>query len=102
MREAQWELYASSKALDDIPEKVEEDCKGLIEDIYKRINQASMEAIPMKQWSLFYPNPWWSNEVKESKMKRERLYQEYRRIRMNETDCMEEIMSAAQETAQKS
>ena len=48
-REAQWELYASSKAWDDIPEELGEDCKGLVEDIYKRISQASMEAIPMKQ-----------------------------------------------------
>ena len=55
------------------------DCEDLITDLYRRINQASMEAIPVAEWGKFYPKPWWSEEVRQSKVKRERLYQVYRR-----------------------
>ena len=48
-------------------------------NIYRRIQQASSEAISKKEGGKFYPRPWWNNEVKEAKMRKERLYQEYRR-----------------------
>ena len=75
---ALWEFYESSTAWVDIPRELD-NCEELVADIYRKIEQASSEEIPRKEGRRFYPRPWWNNEVKESKMRRERLYQEYRR-----------------------
>ena len=84
IRGALWDLYESSMAWESIPREVGDEYEELIADIYRRIDQASREAIPVKQGGRFYPRPWWNYEVKESKIKRERLYQEYGR---NRTDA---------------
>ena len=76
---ALWKFYESSTAWDDIPRELGNNCEELVVDIYRRIEQTSSEAIPRKEGGRLYPRPWWNNEVKESKMRRERLYQEYRR-----------------------
>ena len=54
-------------------------CEEAIKDVYERIEKASLEAIPVGRWNKYFPKPWWSEELKLSKMHRERQYQRYRR-----------------------
>ena len=72
-------MYESSTAGDDIPSELGDDSQELVADIYRRIEQAISEVIPRKEGGRFYLRPWWNNEVNESKMRRERVQQEYRR-----------------------
>ena len=56
-----------------------DNCDELMQDIYGRIERAGAEAIPVTKWSKFSPKPWWNDELKQSKLRREQLYQQYRR-----------------------
>ena len=71
-------MYERSQAWNDIPGDVGNDCETLIQDPYTRIERASSEAIHQVKWSKFYPKPWWNDDLKQSKHKREILYQKYR------------------------
>lgn len=84
---ADWDTYQSSDAWRHLPDT---DTINTIEsglllaDLYKRINDASSQSIPQYKPSKYYPKPWWSKELKNSKIERERLYQKYRRNRTME------------------
>ena len=66
---ALWDLCETSSAWDNIPTDVGDDGGEGIAEMYRRINQTSKEAIPAREWSRFFPKPWLSEEVKQSKEK---------------------------------
>lgn len=78
-RKADWSLYCVSSAWDNIPEDIISDNNQLIEHLYTLFDQASSDSIPKYKPSPFYPKPWWTPELKQSKQNRERLYKIYRR-----------------------
>ena len=47
--------------------------------------RANLEEIPVGRWNKYFPNPWWSEELKLSNIHRERQYQRYSPYRRNKT-----------------
>ena len=82
VKDALWDIYATSEAWNTIPEQETGNCEEAVKDVYERIERASLEAIPVGRWNKYFPKPWWSKKLKLSKIRRERQYQGYRR---NET-----------------
>ena len=80
VKKAIWDLYQSSDAWRNLPGHVEEvDNAELIGDLYNRITAAATEAIRQTQYTQYYSKSWWSEELKQSKRRRQVFYQEYRR-----------------------
>ena len=80
MEKAIWDPYQSSDAWRNLPGHVEGvDNAELIGDLYNRITAAATEDIPQTQYTQYYPKSWWSEELKQSKRRREVFYQQYRR-----------------------
>ena len=71
-------MYETSREWNDLPVRVSDDCEELTTDIYERIERASTETIPVMKWCKFYPKLWWNEELKQSKLRRKQLYQQYR------------------------
>ena len=82
MKKAKWEVYKTSAAWTQLPVDIDGNNGELIKDIYNRIARATTEAIPRVQCGKFYPRPWWGPELQQSKDRRERLYQQYRRSKI--------------------
>ena len=51
----------------------------IIVDLYNRINIACDEAIPVTTPSKFFPRPWWTPELTNSRANREYFYRKYRK-----------------------
>ena len=83
MEKAQWDKYTESKAWDDLPNIESNDQSYLLENLYQRIMTAREEAIPKLYTSKYYPKPWWNEALKQSRDRREELYQRYRHRRNN-------------------
>ena len=83
LKKANWDLYTSSSAWDNLP-PLELDNEELVSDLYRRITQACTESIPTYLQSKHYPKPWWSEELKASKQRREHLYRKYKRTQQIE------------------
>ena len=47
VKDAQWDIYVSSEAWNDIPEQVAGSCEQAVKDVYERIERANLEAIPV-------------------------------------------------------
>jgi len=77
-RKANWTRYRSSATWENLPED-EATAADLIDDFYERVNTAAGESIPRYITSKYYPKPWWTPAVAQSRRERERLYQRYRR-----------------------
>jgi len=78
-KKADWQKYQNSRVWNDLPNDIDTMENGyIIEDLYHRFDGAVKDAVPTYKVTKFYPKPWWSNELKESKKERERMYQRYR------------------------
>ena len=79
-KRAQWERFAKSPVWDGFSDHAAdlriEEC---VPEIYNRMIAAAEESIPKARFNKFYPKPWWTLDLKQSRDKRERLYQAYRR-----------------------
>ena len=69
MREAQWRILESSEAWNDLPAHLNSNCEEIIADMYSRMERANRDALPVREWSKYYPKPWESQELKESKLR---------------------------------
>ena len=78
MKKADWSRFKNSKAWENLPGQILEG-KSALEDFYRRINIASDEAIPTTIPTKFFPKPWWTEELTQSRNRRERFYLIYRR-----------------------
>ena len=83
IKRARWDVYETSEVWNNLPDCQRETNSDLITDIYERIAAAASEAIPQYQRSKYYPKPWWNEELKQSKHRREQFYQQYRRNKSN-------------------
>lgn len=80
---ADWGSFAASTVWTDIPEDHSDDPLQQLEDFYQRIKEASTISIPEFTINKFYPKPFWSPELKTSRLKRENLYNKFRRNKSN-------------------
>ena len=80
IKKANWDIYESSAAWDNLPEDITSNGEAL-QILYDRINFACDEAIPSTIPTKFFPKPWWTAELTQSKNRRERFYIIYRRKR---------------------
>jgi ribonuclease HI len=79
IKRAQWQMYQSSSAWSEIPDQIENVTnEELIIDLYSRYEQASTEAIPRTKRSKYFPKPWWTNELRSTRERREKLYHRYK------------------------
>ena len=79
-KRADWDAFAEHKVWKTVPEETElMTTEELMEDLYNRFYAAAKECIPTYKKAKYFPKPWWTEELKQSKQKRERLYQKYRR-----------------------
>ena len=76
MKRTNWEIFKSSDAWEKRPSN--EESEELLGEIYQMFEVALSESTPKYTCTKFYPKPWWSLELKNSKNKRERLYKIYR------------------------
>ena len=83
IKNANWDIFTNCPAWDNLP-PVEGDNDYLLDDFYGRLMQASAEGIPQFTPCKFYPKPWWTDELKASKQKREYFYRKYRQVQTNE------------------
>ena len=82
---AHWELFADSPAWRNFSIEVADLSAGeSIVELYNRIERAAESNIPKVTASRFYPKPRWTRELQQSRSKRERLYQAYRRNRSSD------------------
>ena len=79
VKSARWDIYEKSDAWRNLPQIRQVANTELIDDLYDRINAAAKEAIPQSIYSKYFPKPWWNDELKNSKERRETFYQQYRR-----------------------
>ena len=79
-KKADWMTYEKSKVWNNLPPITEHsDPNYLVETFSKTILLACKEAIPVKKICKYYPKPWWSDDLKKSRDRREVLYQRHRR-----------------------
>jgi len=78
MRDADWNIYKHSTVWENIPQEFNNN-EEMLEDLCRRIDSASDEAIPIITPTKFYPKPFWTRELTESRNQREIFYQRYRR-----------------------
>ena len=78
-------FFKRSNTWNDLPDTTTMNCENAVKDLQNRINRASSESIPIITTSKFYPKPWWTQSLKQSKDKREKLYRRYRRERTIQT-----------------
>ena len=78
LKQADWLKFSSATAWQYLP-VVDVNNIYLISDLYERFTLACEESILKCIASKFYSRPWWSDEVKASKQRREIFYQTYRR-----------------------
>jgi exonuclease III len=77
-----WKLYTECNEWNTLQENLEGMTnEEIIEKLYKVIEIALKNSSPTYKVTKFYPKPWWNNNVKTSKNKREKLYQKYRRTK---------------------
>jgi len=78
-RRADWGLFTASEAWENIEQiNASTTTQELLDDLYSRIDTASDVAIPTVTVSRFFPKPWWSARLKQSRDRRERLYHIFR------------------------
>ena len=77
IKNADWSLFSECPIWNELP-STEMNNDQLLDDFYSRLIRASSEAIPQYSPTKFYPKPWWSQELKVSKQKREYHYHQYR------------------------
>ena len=85
IKKANWDLFFSSAAWQHLPDPLPNDNAIILEDLYARFDLACTEAIPRHERHKFYPKPWWTPELSQSKRGRELAYQAYRRHRSPQT-----------------
>ena len=51
---------------------------GVVEDVYRRFNEAINDSVPAIKQSKFFPKPWWNAQVQKMYNARERAYKAYR------------------------
>ena len=78
-KRANWDIYCRSPVWQDLPDIETMSNETIKDDLYSRFREASSSSIPQFRPHRFYPKPWWGPELQESRQKRERLYQTYRR-----------------------
>ena len=81
IKKARWGIYETSASWTELSTTPEGDNNNLTNDFYNRLTYAATEAIPKTELTKYLPKPWWSTELKELKIRRERFYQQYRRNR---------------------
>ena len=81
IRMARWDIYQTVNCWTTLPLQLRGRNDELIQDFYDRLAAAASEAISIIQQNKFYPKPWWNQELKQLKERRERFYQQYRRNR---------------------
>ena len=74
-----WTKYSNDEVWMNTPGIGITDNELLILNLYHRFHQAAQNSIPTFKPTKYMPKPWWTNELKLSKARRERLYQDYRR-----------------------
>lgn len=79
IKRADWGAFTSHRAFDNIPENPTEHPADLVEDLHRRIKQASVSSIPEYTVQKFFPKPFWTNELTDSRRKRETMYRKFRR-----------------------
>ena len=68
IKAAVWELYQANDAFNNIPEDVNSmDCESLLDDVYNRCYKAANNAVPKITIKNFFPKPYWTRELTESR-----------------------------------
>ena len=80
LKHADWHNLSTSTAWHNLS-SVDLNNLDLISDLYDQFDLACEESIPKFVPSKFYPRPWWSDDIKASKQRRETFYQTYWRTR---------------------
>ena len=80
LKKANWDIYKGSSAWNNLPQELGSN-EEVLQNLYDRINTACDDAIPKTTPSKFFPKPWWTPELTESRNRRERFYKIHRRKR---------------------
>jgi hypothetical protein len=81
IKKAKWQNYEFSAAWDNLPSVSELSAEASVHELYRRIAMATENSIPNIQTHRFYPKPWWTPELRESKKSREKAFQKYKRVK---------------------
>lgn len=77
-KNALWTTYKEHSTWNNINEMCNNDETNFT-NFYNKLNKAAESTIPKFTPSRFFPKPWWCEEVKEARDKREIAYTNYRR-----------------------
>ena len=81
IRKADWKLYRCCSTWRSLPSVDDLSNEDLLEDLYSRFESANNFSIPKYTVKNYYPKPWWTPELTNSKKMREHAYRKYRRNR---------------------
>ena len=82
-KKANWGIYKDSKIWNNI-NWTNLTNEEIILDLYNRINIACDEAIPVTTPTKFFPRPWWTPELTNSRANREYFYKKYKKNKNEE------------------
>ena len=79
IKAAIWDLCRTNNAWDNIPVDISNiECENLLDDLYNRCDKAASASIPKMTIRKFFPKPYWTAQLTQSRNNREFFYEKYR------------------------
>ena len=79
IKAAIWDLYITNNSWDNIPVDISNiECENPLHDLYNRCDEAASASIPKMTIIIFFPKPYWTAQLTQSRNNREVLYENYR------------------------
>lgn len=63
IQKATWDIYQRSESFNNLPNIDGSGNQFLIDDLYRRIEEACQRSVPRFFAQRYYPKPWWTNEL---------------------------------------
>ena len=79
MKKAVWEAYEAHEAWNRLIDCEDSSCEEVLQLFSTTVNDVSTACIPRIQIDKYFPKPYWTQELKETRRIREKLYEKYRR-----------------------
>lgn len=79
MKRADWGKFKERDAWSNLVLREQESNDEILKDLYNRFDRAAEHASPKVVVGKYYPRPFWTEKLKQTREVRERLYKKYRR-----------------------